>query len=132
MVVDQKDRDILNLLIDNARISNTEIAKVLNVSEGTVRKRIKKMVDDGIIKRFTVETSDDTIDALVLVKIDNKRYRDALQKIKSRFREVYEFTGKIDVAIRIRTDSTDNLNRIVDQIREIDGVLDTDTLIRLQ
>ncbi|CAC12110.1 transcription regulator LrpA related protein [Thermoplasma acidophilum] len=132
MVVDQKDRDILNLLVDNARISNTEIAKVLNVSEGTVRKRIKKMMDDGIIKRFTVETSDDTIDALVLVKIDNKRYRDALQRIKSRFREVYEFTGKIDVAIRIRTDSTDNLNRIVDQIREIDGVLDTDTLIRLQ
>ncbi|PYB68038.1 MULTISPECIES: Lrp/AsnC family transcriptional regulator [unclassified Thermoplasma] len=132
MVVDQKDRDILNLLMDNARISNTEIAKVLNVSEGTVRKRIKKMMDDGIIKRFTVETSDDTIDALVLVKIDNKRYKDALQKIKSRFREVYEFSGKIDVAIRIRTDSTDNLNRIVDQIRELDGVLDTDTLIRLQ
>ena len=132
MVVDQKDRDILNLLMDNARISNTEIAKVLNVSEGTVRKRIKKMMDDGIIKRFTVETSDDTIDALVLVKIDNKRYKDALQKIKSRFREVYDFSGKIDVAIRIRTDSTDNLNRIVDQIRELDGVLDTDTLIRLQ
>ncbi len=130
--MDEKDKIIVNLLQDNSRISNTEIAKVLNVSEGTIRKRIRKLYDSGVIKKFTIETSQPEVDALVLLKIDSKRYREVLKIINLKYSEIYEFTGKIDVAIRIKCNSIDELNGIVDEIREIDGVLDTDTLVRLK
>ncbi len=130
--MDEKDKIIVNLLQDNSRISNTEIAKVLNVSEGTIRKRIRKLYDSGVIKKFTIETSQPEVDALVLLKIDSKRYREVLKIINLKYSEIYEFTGKIDVALRIKCNSIDELNGIVDEIREIDGVLDTDTLVRLK
>ncbi|MGC8609299.1 MAG: Lrp/AsnC family transcriptional regulator [Thermoplasmata archaeon] len=130
--MDEKDKIIVNLLHDNSRISNTEIAKVLNVSEGTIRKRIRKLSEAGVIKKFTIETSQPEVDALVLLKIDSKRYREVLKKINLKYPEIYEFTGKIDVALRIKCNSIDELNSMVDEIREIEGIIDTDTLVRLK
>ena len=53
---DYYDRRILELLEQNSRIPYTEIARILGVSEGTVRRRINDLVDNGIIVRFTIET----------------------------------------------------------------------------
>ena len=48
--IDERDRKILEILQDNSRLSNTEIAKIIGVSEGTIRKRIKRLIDEGIWK----------------------------------------------------------------------------------
>ncbi len=53
--MDEKDWKIIELLQENARISYTEMAKVLGVTETTVRKRIAEMERKGIIKKYTVE-----------------------------------------------------------------------------
>ena len=53
---DYYDRRILELLEQNSRISNTEISRRVGVSEGTVRRRINDLIDNGIIIRFTIET----------------------------------------------------------------------------
>ena len=55
-IFDYYDRRILELLEQNSRISNTEISRRIGVSEGTVRRRINDLVDNGIIIRFTIET----------------------------------------------------------------------------
>ena len=49
MKIDQTDRAIISLLQDDARQSNAAIARVIGVSEATIRRRIKMMVDDGIV-----------------------------------------------------------------------------------
>ncbi|MHB8361262.1 MAG: Lrp/AsnC ligand binding domain-containing protein, partial [Thermoplasmataceae archaeon] len=49
-----------------------------------------------------------------------------------RFREVYEFSGKADLAIRIKARVIEDINKIVDEIRMIPGVRSTETLIRLK
>ena len=48
--LDDVDRQILDILIDNTRIPFTDIAKQLIISPGTVHVRVKKMEDAGIIK----------------------------------------------------------------------------------
>ncbi|MDT7890758.1 MAG: AsnC family transcriptional regulator, partial [Candidatus Nanopusillus sp.] len=53
--VDDIDNKIIKILLNNSRISNTKIARLLNISEASVRKRIKKIMEIGIIKKFTVE-----------------------------------------------------------------------------
>ena len=48
--LDEVDHQILDILIDNARIPFTDISKKLLVSAGTVHVRVKKMEDAGILK----------------------------------------------------------------------------------
>ena len=48
--LDEIDHQILDILIDNARIPFTDISKKLLVSAGTVHVRVKKMEDAGILK----------------------------------------------------------------------------------
>ena len=48
--IDDVDRQILDILIDNTRVPFTDIAKQLLISPGTVHVRVKKMEDVGIIK----------------------------------------------------------------------------------
>ena len=53
-MIDEKDRLILEILRENARTPLTEIAEKLGVSESTIRKRVKSLEDEDVIKRYTV------------------------------------------------------------------------------
>ena len=52
--LDEVDHQILDILVENARIPFTDIAKKLVVSPGTIHVRVKKMEDEGIIKGSTL------------------------------------------------------------------------------
>jgi len=130
--VDQRDWDIVNLLRKNSRLSNSEIGRILKISEGTVRKRISKMLSDKVIKEFTVNMGVNEVEGIVLVKIDPKKTSNIQNELKNKFNDIYEFSGRADLAVRISCNSLDALNSSVDSIRNIDGVRGTDTLIKLK
>ena len=50
MKLDQTDKKIIQLLGADARMSNNQMAKVIGVTEGTVRNRIQKLIENKIIK----------------------------------------------------------------------------------
>jgi len=58
MEMDDKDRSIINMLSRNARISYTEMAANMGISETAVRKRIKKLEREGIIEGYTVKLTE--------------------------------------------------------------------------
>ena len=129
--MDEMDFKILDLLRENSREKNMEIARKLNVSEGTIRKRIFNMVSSGIIQKFTINTAI-SIEGIVLIKLDSRRASVTIQVLKNLYRDVYEFSGRIDVAVRILKSTIDELNMEVDKIRDLNGVLNTDTMVRLK
>ena len=129
--MDEMDYKILDLLRENSREKNMEIARKLNVSEGTIRKRIFNMVNSGIIQKFTIETGI-SIEGIVLIKLDSRKASTTIKVIKNIYRDVYEFSGRIDVAVRILKSTIDELNMEVDKIRDLNGVLNTDTMVRLK
>ena len=51
--MNENDRKIIEILIENARTSFTDIANTLGVSESTIRKRVKYLEDNDIIKKYT-------------------------------------------------------------------------------
>lgn len=53
--VDEIDRKILSILLNEGRKSFNEISLMVGVSTGTVANRIKRLIEKGVIKRFTVE-----------------------------------------------------------------------------
>jgi DNA-binding Lrp family transcriptional regulator len=130
--VDQRDWDIINILRKNSRLSNSEIGRILKISEGTVRKRISKLIKDKVIKEFTLDLGVSDVEGIVLVKIDPRKTSIIQTNLKKNFQDIYEFSGRADLAVRISCNSLDVLNSKVDSIRDIDGVKGTDTLIRLK
>jgi Lrp/AsnC family transcriptional regulator for asnA, asnC and gidA len=55
-MLDELDKRVIRLLQDDGRMPNTEIARVLRVSETTVRKRISQLVSRGLINIVAVPT----------------------------------------------------------------------------
>jgi len=129
--MDETDATILNLLRENSRMKNTEIARQVSLTERAVRARIEKLLRQGIIKKFTIETSPVGFEGIVLIDTNVGRTAAVKDKAREMSKSVFECSGDYDVAVRLRVDSLDELNRRVDELRAFPGVLKTATLIKL-
>lgn len=129
--MDEIDLKILNILREDARTKYVKIAKMIGLTEGAVRRRIRQMKDAGIIKRFTVET-DIEFEGIVLIETEPARTDEVTRRIKNIANKVFEVSGEYDIAALIQTHSIEELNNKVDEIRKIPWVLNTKTLIKLK
>jgi Lrp/AsnC family transcriptional regulator for asnA, asnC and gidA len=134
-MIDHLDDKIIDILKKDSRKPFVEIANELNVSEGTIRSRVKKLFEDGVIQSFTIKTSSKNVKAIIEVKIDvNVNTSDVGSRI-SRFEgvsEVYEVTGEEDIVAIIDVTSSPQLNDIIEQIRRFDNVQSTRTRLILK
>ncbi len=130
--MDSKDREILDRLEENGRAAFTEISEDMNVSEGTVRNRVQRMKDEGVIEKFTVEISEqEQVKAFVSVNISTERdFEDVLGDLPNDL-EVFEVAGRFDLFIKVSRYSSEEVNNVVDEIRSIEGVSDTTTYMVL-
>lgn len=129
--MDDTDAKIINLLRENARMKNTEIARLVNLTERAVRARIEKLVREGVIKKFTVETKPVGVEGIVLIDTQVDKTLAVKERARQMSDSVFECSGDYDVAVRLRADSLDELNRHVDELRRLPGVNRTSTLIKL-
>ncbi|MEM0272626.1 MAG: AsnC family transcriptional regulator, partial [Thermoprotei archaeon] len=89
--MDQLDQRLLELLRQNSRTSNTQIARKLGITEGAVRNRIKKLVQTGVIKRFTVELAQEAnIEAIVLIRTQANQTKQVALQAKKISQNVFE------------------------------------------
>ena len=134
--IDQSDIKILEILRKNSRTSYTSIAKELKISEAAVRKRIEKLIKAGVIKRFTIDYElENEIRAIVMVKttpqIPTPEISKKIVKI-SGVEVVYETTGDYDILALIRGNNISAINRTIDEIRSLQGVISTTSTIVLR
>jgi Lrp/AsnC family transcriptional regulator of lysine biosynthesis len=130
-LMDDTDTKILNLLRENARMKNTEIARQVNLTERAVRARIEKLVREGVIRKFTVETAPVGVEGIVLIDTQVDRTPAVKEKARAISDMVFECSGDFDVAVRLRADNLDDLNKRVDEFRKLPGVNRTSTLVKL-
>jgi Lrp/AsnC family transcriptional regulator, regulator for asnA, asnC and gidA len=126
--VDDLDKAILRILKDNARESFVHMAEVLGTSEGTIRARVKKLVDDGLIKKFTVQTAGSNVKALIEIRIEtNVNTASVSQQIQKwdGVERVLEVTGEHDIVVFVDVANTSELNDIVERIRQFKEVQST-------
>ncbi|MBL7206597.1 MAG: Lrp/AsnC family transcriptional regulator [Candidatus Aenigmarchaeota archaeon] len=134
-MMDQIDFGIIELLDANSRISNTEIARKVGVSEGTVRKRIEGLIDSGLIEKFTIEFGVKRgLKAFVLLKyLPQKNTKEIVEAIKAipEVRSCFQTTGEWDMIVRVFTDSSKEFNNVVDKIRKFPWIIETKSLVVL-
>ncbi|MCS7140717.1 MAG: HTH-type transcriptional regulator LysM [Candidatus Nitrosocaldus sp.] len=134
--LDSIDERIISILKEDGRRSYVDIARAVGLSESAVRRRIKQLLDSGIIKRFTIELGmSNRTSAITLVSvkpsIDTARVSERLKALKG-VETVYEITGQYDIAAIISAPSIGEINKCIDDVRRIDGVDDTNTVIILR
>ena len=104
---------------------------MVGLTEGAVRRRVKKMVEQGTIRKFTVEATVD-FEGVVLVETEPTKTEGTTAKIREVSDRVFEVSGNYDIAAFIRASTMNDLNRKIDIIRTLPGVLDTNTLVKLK
>lgn len=134
--IDATDGNIIQILQADSRRAFVDIAHDIGLSESAVRRRVKNLVDKNVIKRFTIELGiSDKTSAITLISVasnaDTSEVSDRLMKLKG-VKVVYEITGQYDIAAIITAPAIPDINRSIDDIRKIDGVSDTDTVIILK
>lgn len=134
--MDETDLKILRLLEKNSRASNTEIAAKIKTSEGTVRKRISDLSEKKIIRRFTIDVGTNTgFNAFVLIKTEpNVILSKTIKKIQliQGVKKVSEIAGGFDLIVEITTESSEKFNEMIDLIRKIPKIENTQSLIVLK
>lgn len=128
--LDDLDKSILRLLQSDARISCADLSRRLNVAEATVRFRLNRLIENGIITKFT-SLLDPTkvglkVSGAILLKIDPAHLEQACKQLIS-FKEtqyLFQSTGEYDVVSVILAHDMDQLNDLVLKTKMIEGVKD--------
>ncbi len=136
MYRDKTDEVILEFLQKDSRESFVEIGKKLKMSESAVRRRVKNMVDNGTIEKFTIQVGEaNSTSAIVLISVDSSvdtsKVSTKLTKL-SAVKTVYEITGQYDISVIVRAQNITEINKCIDDLRKIPGVIDTNTVIILR
>jgi DNA-binding Lrp family transcriptional regulator len=132
------DTSLLALLRENARISTSELARKLSISRSTVQSRIRRLELAGVIKGFTVEYGDeyekDLVSAHVLIMVHQKltartnRELHAIPQVKS----AYAISGDYDLIVMLKTETTEELSSVLDDIGNLEGVERTNSSLILE
>jgi DNA-binding Lrp family transcriptional regulator len=133
--VDDLDRQILAALREDARTPYTEIADRVGTSEGTVRNRVDRMLDEGVIERFTVTTRTGNIRAMVEVGVAVDVDANALADDLADWADVdfvWQVGGEVDVVLVVDAADTTVLNDLISRARDREEVVSTKTRLILE
>ncbi|MFH1285569.1 MAG: Lrp/AsnC family transcriptional regulator [Candidatus Micrarchaeota archaeon] len=135
--MDEIDKQIIGMLLEDSSRPNVDVAKCVNLSEASVRKRVRKLIERGVIRKFTLELGEEMspVSALVFVAVNaNRSASEIVRKVKeiAGVGRVFEITGEYDVAAFVSARSLEEMNKSVDLIRKIQYVKNTDTKMVLK
>jgi Lrp/AsnC family leucine-responsive transcriptional regulator len=120
--MDQRDLEVLALLQDNARISNSEIGRRLGVAPSAILERIRKLERQGAIRGYTTRLDPAQLDAgllsFIFVQADERPGGEDLGARLAEIPEVQEahhIAGEDCYLIKVRCNSTDALGKLLKQ-----------------
>ncbi|MDD1767319.1 MAG: Lrp/AsnC family transcriptional regulator [Methanomassiliicoccales archaeon] len=134
-MIDHLDEKIIEILKRDSRRPFVDIANQLKVSEGTIRSRVRKLIDDNIVQSFTIKTSGKNVKAIIEIKIDVNVNTSEVAREISKFdgvSDVFEVTGEEDIVAIIDVNSSPQLNDIIEKVRRFDNVQSTRTRLILK
>lgn len=133
--LDDKDRQILQLLRANARLPLKSLAAKVGIARSTVRDRLTRLEADGIIRGYHAEVVDGgpSVSAYLFVRLRTTP-APALIALLRQMQEVTgctSLTGDIDLLVEVAAATTDRVNALRDRISSDGSVADLTTSIVL-
>lgn len=134
MSLDKVDYKIVEILRKDARTPFTKVGEELKISDATVHVRVKKLLQEGIIKRYTIIVDEDAlgrkVSGFIMLNVTPGTLEEVIIKLLNMdcLNEIYEIHGPNDLILKIWAK---NLNEIRDhllKIREIPNVTSSELI----
>ena len=145
-MVDSKDLAILEALKEDSRASIKKIGKKTGLPTTTVHNRIKKLKQDKVIRRYTVDVDHrklgKEVSALISITMDYKALREKGQNTADLVNKISAFpfveflhtvTGTTDIMVKARVKNMSELNKFVmGELRNYNGIEKTTTMVIME
>ncbi len=135
MSLDRLDLRIIRSLSQNARKPYSTIAKELEVSDATVRKRVNRLVEEGIIKQFNLLLDYHRIGRIVKAFIGLRVNANKLMNVVGPLQDnpdvqvLYRTTGNVDLFVEVIFKDMEELKLFLEQELNIDGISYTEVTV---
>ncbi|HNV30326.1 MAG TPA: Lrp/AsnC ligand binding domain-containing protein [Cyclobacteriaceae bacterium] len=138
--IDNTDLKILEILMQDAKRPYTEVAKKVNVSQGTVHVRMNKMEEAGILEKTTLRINyaklGYDITAFIGIYLEKSALYDmVLSKLRSipEITNIHYTTGNYSMFVKIHCRDTNHLKEVLhDKMQQVEGIERTETMISLE
>ena len=136
--MDALDQTLLGLLRTNARISVAELAKELRVSRATIGNRIRRLEQSGIIVGYTVRlrpgTAPQRITAWTSIAVEGDKTPQVVRALlgEPAVSSLHDTNGRWDLVAELQAGSIAELSEVLERVRTIKGIENTETSIHLQ
>jgi Lrp/AsnC family transcriptional regulator for asnA, asnC and gidA len=135
--MDELDKKIIGILQQDGRASNAKIARQLGVSEGTIRRRLKRLIEDEAIQVIALPDPSKlgyTTEAVVALQVDPGKIEDVASTLASasEVMNVSVTTGAFDLFAWVAVPSQDALhNFLIGVVGKIEGVRRSETFVTM-
>lgn len=136
--VDAIDGRILSALGDDGRRSYAEVGAEVGLSTAAVHERVKKMLERGVIRRFSISVDPEAVGlrftAFVAIRNDGGAHcREVAPRLReiAAVQELHSVAGEYDFLAKIRTSHARELEAVLYQIKAIPGVARTTSTVVL-
>ena len=135
--LDELDRRLIAALRVDGREPVTTLARRLGVTRATVNSRLRRLLESGTVLGFSVrvreERDPDSIRAIALIEVEGRSTDQAISQLRGipEVRALHTTNGGWDLVAELRTNTLSNFDRLLSQIRSIDGVVNSETSVLL-
>jgi len=136
--MDEIDQKLMSLLRQDARLTVAALAAKLRVSRGTVTNRIRRLEDDGVIVGYTVRLRPDVqhndIKAWMSIAVEGNQTRTVIASLLGEpgVATLHDTNGRWDLLAELRAQTLQELAKVLERIRLIKGISNTETSIHLE
>lgn len=136
-IPDELDRRIIAHLRVDGRASLSKLAAALGVARGTVNNRLERLVETGTLLGFGIRVRDDyderTVRAVMMIEVVGRSTTQVIRKLRGvpEISSLHTTNGKWDLVADIRAASLSDFDRVLREVRTIDGVSNSETSLLL-
>ena len=136
--MDDTDRQLIAQLRRDARTSIAALATRLKVSRGTVTNRIKRLEDDGVIVGYTVRVRPDVLQSVIKawmsIAVEGNQTRVVIASLlgEPNVAALHDTNGRWDLLAELRAENLQELAKVLERIRLVKGISNTETSIHLE
>ncbi|CAH1649582.1 Lrp/AsnC family transcriptional regulator [Chelatococcus asaccharovorans] len=136
-IFDDLDRQLIAALREDGRAPISKLATILGISRATVQSRLDRLIDSGAVLGFTIRSRQDydanSVRAIMLIEVTGRSTTAVIKQLRGlpELHSLHTTNGAWDLVAEIRASSLSDFDRVLREVRTINGILNSETSILL-